>query len=129
MSRPSRNSGAARGGIGLRAVGDDLVPRHDRGDRDVGLRQDLGIERREIGFDRRAQQLVEAGDHEIVLLEIVDAIFGAHHAGKIEADAIGAVAFEREAAFGLARHDTRAIDAQAIGFLDQPEFDRVPVKA
>src|SRR3546814_2190676 len=41
------------------------------GDRDRRPRRVGGIERREIGVHRRVQQLIEAVDDEIILLEIV----------------------------------------------------------
>ena len=44
------------------------------------------------------QQLLEAVDHEVGLLKVVDLVLGAHHAQKVEGDPIGRLAFERKGA-------------------------------
>src|SRR3546814_2441546 len=69
-----------------------------------------------------------AVDDELIRLEIVDPIVGPHHAGEIEADAVRAVRFEREDAFGIGGNDAGAIDAQAPALADQPEFDGIPIE-
>ena len=74
------------------------------------------------------EQAFETVDHEIILLIIVDPVFRPHHPLQIEADTIGAVAIQREFAFAIAGDNSRAIDAQALGLLHQPEFHRVPVE-
>src|SRR3546814_14771211 len=58
---------------------------------------------------------------------MVDPIFGAHHAFEIKADAVGAGIVEREAAFGEARDNARAVAAPRARFLDPPELHRVPL--
>ena len=86
------------------------------------------VQRREVDLGE-LQEIVDAAKHEIRLLEVVDAIVGAHDARKVEADAIGRRVVQREHAFGEGRRDAGAVDAQAAVLLDQAELDRVPVHA
>ena len=58
------------------------------------LRQAI-VERAEI-FVAIAQQLLEALDHEIGLLEIIDDIFSAHYALQIEQHSVWRGVLERE---------------------------------
>src|SRR3546814_8585225 len=55
--------------------------------RSVGQGGKAGIERCEIR-PRRIEQFVEAADDEIALLESIDAVFRAHQAAQVEADAV-----------------------------------------
>jgi hypothetical protein len=60
----------------------------------------------------RLQELLEAVDYKIGLLEIVDRIFGLHDALQIKGDAVGRMAFERKYAFDGGRQYPGAKDAQ-----------------
>src|SRR5215470_12793953 len=84
------------------------------------------VYRREIDA-RQLEQFVEIADHEIGFLKIVDPVARTHHTLEIEADAVRRRIVEREQAFRARRRDPRAIDAQAVFLLQQPELDRVPV--
>ena len=58
----------------LRAACDHMILGKDVGHREIRQGLQPGVERREIGIERRVQQLIEAVDHEIGLLIIVDPI-------------------------------------------------------
>src|SRR3546814_19116289 len=79
--------------------------------RSVGQGGKAGIERCEIR-PRRIEQFVEAADDEIALLESIDAVFRAHQAAQVEADAVRRIALKAEDALGLRRQDAAAVDAQ-----------------
>ena len=93
-------------------MGDDIIARDNLCNLDVRQRFQAAVKRGEIGFDCASKQFLKTRDHEVILLIIVNAIFGAHHAFEVEADAIGAWVIERENAFAKARHDASAIDAE-----------------
>ncbi len=103
-------------------------------DRDNFVRLDIGsrthplIERTEV-LVAVAEQLLEAVDNEIGLLEIIDDVSGPHDAFEVEAEPVGRRIFEREHGFGRGRHDAGAEDAQTLGCLHETELDRVPVEA
>jgi len=73
--------------------------------------------------------LLEAVDHEIGLLVIVDPVMGAHHALHVERDPVGRRIVEREDALAAGGDDARAVDVQGVAVSDQAELDRVPIKA
>src|SRR5215470_8093912 len=78
---------------------------------------------------RQLQQLLQVSEHEIGLLEVVDAVVRAHHPPKVEADAVGGRIVEGEDTLGVGGGDAGAINAQPSALLDQSELDRVPVDA
>ena len=84
------------------------------------------VQRREIDAGE-VQQFVEIADHEVALLEIVDAVVGAHHPLQVEADAVGAGAVEAELRLGERGRDAGTVQAQPVFLLQQAEFDGVPV--
>ncbi len=86
------------------------------------------VERGEVRLGRR-HQLLEAVDDEIGLLEGVDAVAGAHDPLQVEANPVRRPRFQRVQRFALGRDDAGAVDAQALGGVDQAEFHRVPVQA
>ena len=45
------------------------------------------VHRREVDM-RELEQVVETVEHEVALLEVVDAVARAHHAFQVEADAV-----------------------------------------
>src|SRR5690606_11388540 len=110
-----------------RAAGDDVIALCEIRGAVIGQRRERAVKWSEIRF-RRLEQLVEAADHEIGLLEGVDAVARAHDPREIEADAVGRGGFEAEDALAFRREDARAVDAQALRRLDQAEFHRVPVE-
>src|SRR6185503_14910142 len=114
--------------VGAAAALEHAVPRQDFAGLELGLPADRSVDRREIDM-RKLEQLVDAPDHEVGLLEIVDAVARAHHASELEADAVGRRIVEREHALGVGRGDARAVDAHTLPALDQAELDRVPVDA
>src|ERR1044071_6915847 len=74
--------------VGAAAALEDAVLRQDLAGLELGLAADGGIDRREIDA-RQLEQLVDAADHEIAFLEVVDAVARAHHALELEAHAVG----------------------------------------
>src|ERR1044071_230223 len=114
--------------VGAAAALEHAVLRQDLAGPELRLAANCGVDRREIDA-RELEQLVDAADHEIGLLEVVDAVARAHHPGELEADAVRRAILEREHALGVRRCDARAVDAHALAPLDQPELDRVPLDA
>ena len=72
--------------------------------------------------------MFERGNHEIILLVIVNPILSAHQAQQIKTDTIGAGIVEAENALTIAGYDTRAVNTQPRWFLDQTKLDRIPVQ-
>src|SRR4051812_21829836 len=110
------------------ALENAILRRQDLAGLELRLAAHRGVDRCEIDV-RELEQLVDAPDHEIGLLEVVDAVACAHHAGELEADAVGRTIVERENALGVGGGNARAVDAHAVAALDQAELDRVPVDA
>ena len=103
----------------------------------VGIEHAAGRDRRLFGQPRVDRGEVRAGgvhqlfvavDDEIGLLVAVDAVAGAHDPLQVETDAVRRRAFQAVDAFALGADDAGAVDAQAVGFADQAELDRVPVQ-
>src|SRR5437764_480127 len=94
---------------------------------DVGLCRNFAVDRREVG-PSRIEQLLEIVDHEIGLLEIVDAVAGPHHPPQVETNSVWPRVFETIDRLPGGRKDARAIDAQAFSGCDQSELDGVPVQ-
>ena len=69
---------------------------------------------------REREQFVHVAEHEVALLEVVDAVARAHHALEVEAQAVRRRVVEREHALGGRRGDARAVDAQAVLLLHGP---------
>src|SRR6267154_5379798 len=95
--------------------------------RDVGLCRNFAVDRREVG-PGRIEQLLEIVDHEIGLLEIIDAVAGPHHPPQVETDPVWSGVIETIDRLPGGRKDARAIDAQAFSGCDQSELDGVPVQ-
>jgi hypothetical protein len=98
---------------------------HDAGF-EVGLTLHLVVDRTEVDV-RKAEQLLEAVDDEIGLLEVVDAVARAHHPFELKVEPVRRRVVEREDGLGRRRRDAGAVDPQAVLLLDQAELDRVPV--
>src|SRR6476646_5610982 len=114
--------------VGAAAALEDAVLRQDLAGLELRLAAHRGVDRCEIDA-RELEQLVDAPDHEVGLLEVVNAVARAHHAGELEADAVGRRVVEREHALGVGGGNARAVDAHAVAAVDQSELDRVPVDA
>src|SRR5262249_7761622 len=88
--------------VGAAAALEDAVLRQDLARLELRLAANGGVDRREIDA-RELEQRVDATDHEIGLLEVVDAVARAHHTRELEADAVGRAVLEREHALGVRR--------------------------
>lgn len=75
-------------GISLRASRENPVALFDSGNREVGRARERGVERTETGPRRYIKQILQRGDDEITLLEVNVAERSAHHAFKIEPNAV-----------------------------------------
>src|SRR5689334_215149 len=73
--------------VGTAAALEDAVLRQDLAGLELRLAAKGGVDRREIDA-RELEQLVDAADHEIGFLEVVDAVARAHDARELEADAV-----------------------------------------
>src|SRR5208282_348645 len=113
--------------IGMRATGENRVGRQYIAGLVDRPRAQLAVERAEIlvGFP---EQFVERGNDEIGFLEIVDAVFRAHDALQIEADAVRRWALHRIDRLRAGRDDAGPVNAQAFGAVDETEFDRIPIE-
>src|SRR5262249_51791063 len=87
------------------------------------------IEWREIGPIAGLEQLLEAVEHEVALLEFIDAVLGAHHAHEIEPQALGMRILETVDGLALGREDPRSIYLESLRGEYQPELDHVPIQA
>src|SRR4051812_3442285 len=114
--------------VGAVAALEDTVLPQDLAGLELRLAAHRGVDRCEIDA-RQLEQLVDTPDHEVGLLEVVDPVARAHHAGELEADAVGRRIVQREHALGVGGGDAGAVDAHAVAALDQAELDRVPVDA
>src|SRR5580704_4133396 len=94
---------------------------------EVGLCRYFAVDRREVG-PGRIEQLLEIVDHEIGLLEIVDAVPGPHYPPQVETDPVWPGGLETIDRLPGGREDARAIDAQPFSGCDQSELDSVPVQ-
>src|SRR5262245_44891 len=110
------------------AAHDDLIFRQQRRWFELRLRLCAFVQGSEIDV-RQSKQIVEAVEHEVGLLKIVDAITGAHHALDGKADPMWRRVLECEHAFGARARDSRAVNPEPFRLHDQPELDRVPVDA
>src|SRR5580700_10848316 len=88
--------------IGQSAAGQHLVALDQLKGFNIGGRGQTFIDRTEILVASR-QKLLEALDHKVGLLEIVNGVFGTHDALEIKGDAVGRRAFKRKFAFGNGR--------------------------
>src|SRR5690606_16037712 len=91
------------------ALEDAVIVEHGAG-RDRRQVRQARVERGEVRA-RGLDQLFEAVDDEIGLLEGVDAVARAHDPRQVEADAVGRGAFQRMERLALRRDDAAAVDA------------------
>ena len=90
-----------RPGVGLSAFAKRMVGPQYRFRRVADAVGQPLVEGGEVSVDGGPEQLVIGTDHEIRLLEVVDPVFGTHHALESEAQAVGRGVIQGEDRFVL----------------------------
>ena len=88
----------------------------------------IAIKPVEIALDGLPVEILETVDHEIGRLQIGNDIVGPHDAIDIQRDPVRAFRFGRKNDLRRTGQDACTIGLDAVGFLDKPEFDGVPVQ-